>query len=169
VDESPDQFCGECGNPRVPNQQECPYCGNSYDQFSHASLEIHVNLPEFHAQERTLTSLPASWGDTPTLLPAGGTPPVLPGPMLDKLRFPGKWGQQITAGVFIVMTSDFAALAIKNIFAGHTTASVWWVATALAGCYLLGEKVVVRKRQPKQTVELDPVEWSPTSAPDATK
>jgi hypothetical protein len=70
-------------------------------------------------------------------------PSVLP-PMLDRISFPGKLGRLITIGLFFVLTSAFAVYAIRSISVGDQVASVWWILATLAGCFLLGEKALVR-------------------------
>src|SRR5262245_27918537 len=73
----PDQFCGNCGKPRVAGQAACPECGATYsgtftDQVVNPQTPTHYGTTREHVPD-------------PTALAKGNTPPP---------AFPGAPGQQ---------------------------------------------------------------------------
>lgn len=134
---SPDRSCRTCGNPAVPGQSECPHCGSPYNDTSSNPLGT--------PQGSTKLTQPL-WGNTSPLQNPGMTPPVQQTPvlpsMLDQMSLPGKWGRQITIGVFIMMTGDFAIHAIGSFLDGNLAEGAWWLFATLSGWFLLTEKFV---------------------------
>jgi hypothetical protein len=77
--QDPDQFCGNCGKPRVAGMSVCPNCGNPFEGLSSTSLE---NLPTRITPTEVAPKLTQPiWGNntSPPVYP-GSTAPTLPAP-----------------------------------------------------------------------------------------
>lgn len=143
---SPDQFCGHCGNPRVPGQWLCPHCRSPYDEAYPPSQENLQGSTKITPPMGAFTPYQPNWRSSYLSQFPGMMPPTdssnIPTPTLDLMSLPGKWGQRVTVGAFIVMLGDFGIHVFQSFSEGQTTTTLWWMLAVISSLFLLGEKVV---------------------------
>src|SRR5690242_11070486 len=92
---SPDQFCGNCGNAQVPGQRACPHCGNPYGGTYSGPLGIAHDPTQRTPPDQTPHPSQPNLGNTPGLY-SGDIPPVPPPPFPS---YPGNMPPPQVSGV----------------------------------------------------------------------